>query len=112
MKQGRGETIRTNRRWRMVAQTSWLLDSIRLAPAGRLAQLAQVKPPLPQADALGAPHGIAPPAPVPPATLLAKVENCLETWLAPHAGQVTPVPSAPTRWSTSKRRPHSRQVYS
>lgn len=80
-----------------------------MAPAGRPAQRAQVKPPLPQDEAFGAPHGMAPSLPVP---LLANVENCFATLPAPHAGQATPVPSAPTRWSTSKRRPHSRQVYS
>ena len=56
------------------------------APAGRPVQEAQENPPLPHADALGAPHGIADP---PPATALANVESCLATCCPPHFGLET-----------------------
>jgi hypothetical protein len=79
------------------------------APAGRPGQEAQEKPPLPQAEAFGAPHGIADP---PAATALANVESCLATCAPLHFGQVTPVLSAPIRCSTSNLAPQSRQAYS
>jgi hypothetical protein len=78
------------------------------APAGRAPHEAQENPPDPHEAALGAPHGIE----EPDGAALAKVENCFATFAPPHAGQVTPLESAPTRCSNSNRRPQSPQVYS
>jgi len=57
---------------------------------------AQEKPPLPHAEALGAPHGIGPDA-LEPATALAKVECCFATSPRPQAGQTMSLASAPMR---------------
>lgn len=80
-------------------------------PPGAGGHDAQEKPPLLQDEALGAPHGIGP-EPLEPATALANVECCFATSCPPHPGQTTSRASAPTRWSTSKRRPQPRHVYS